>query len=99
MLFSDASWSCKEINDADPSLPTGTYKIEIDGKILAVWCEMKSASSGWTVSLFIKYLVSLLRYLQYVNIYINIQVYVINKKLGKLTNFMSNKLIKGFCCF
>ena len=73
--------NCKEIKDFDPSLPTGTYKIQIDGKFLEVRCEMNSASGGWTVSLFIKYLVSLLRYLKYVNIYINIQVYVINEKV------------------
>ena len=43
---------CKEIKDLVPSLPTGTYKIEIDGEIIKVRCEMNSASGGWTVSLF-----------------------------------------------
>ena len=46
--------SCKDIKDAYPSLTTGTYKIEIDGEILEVRCEMKSASGGWTVSFFYK---------------------------------------------
>ena len=44
--------NCKEIKDFDPSLPTGAYKIKIDGEIVKVRCEMKSASGGWTVSLF-----------------------------------------------
>ena len=47
----DKSRSCKYIKDFHPNPPTGTYKIEIDGKILEVWCEMNSASGGWTVSL------------------------------------------------
>ena len=49
-LFSGKSRNCKEIKDFDQSLPTGTYKIEIDGEILNVRCEMNSASGVWTVS-------------------------------------------------
>jgi len=48
-ILLDKSRSCKYIKDFHPNPPTGTYKIEIDGKILEVWCEMNSASGGWTV--------------------------------------------------
>ena len=57
ILFSGKSRSCKDIKNFDQSLPTGTYKIEIDGEMVDVWCEMNSASGGWTVSLFYKFLV------------------------------------------
>ena len=42
--------SCKDLKDLVPSLPTGTYEIDIDGEILEVLCDMDSASGGWTVS-------------------------------------------------
>ena len=42
--------SCKDLKDLVPSLPTGTYEIEIDEEIFEVRCDMDSASGGWTVS-------------------------------------------------
>ena len=80
-LFSGKSRNCKEIKDFDQSLPTGTYKIEIDGEILNVRCEMNSASGVWTVSFLEKYLVIILSYLL-------VYVYIYQKR--KLCNFKRN---------
>ena len=46
VLLSGKPRNCNEVKDLDPSLPSGIYKIEVDGEVVGVRCEMNSASGG-----------------------------------------------------
>jgi hypothetical protein len=45
--------TCKALLAADPTLPTGVYKVDLDGKAgagapFSVYCDMVTAGGGWT---------------------------------------------------